>query len=72
MRANTTFPSNASFLGKRFQTGESNGNCIGPPVTLFGCPPILPGAENQGRARFTFRILLIRLYAQIDCFSIDW
>ena len=54
MRAKITFPSNASFLGKRFQTGEPNGNCIGPPVTLFGCPSILPVAGIHGSSSLSF------------------
>jgi hypothetical protein len=53
-RVKTTFPSNASFLGKRFQTGDPNGNCIGPPVTLFGCPPIFPVAGNHGSSSLSF------------------
>jgi hypothetical protein len=46
MGRNSTFPCNASFLGKLFQNWQSNGNWIGLPARL------LPDARNKVELAF--------------------
>jgi hypothetical protein len=63
--SNRTFPCNASFLGKRSQNWHIQGNWIALPTGFSW----MPGTKST---RFPVRTLLIRLYEQIDWFSIKW